>query len=107
MLSPGKSFCPFFMVGMIIMELVPPTMAPTMTQIKGEPASHSRLALRAKGSRMPLPRITDARKAPRNVAPIMVSGVPFYKCGATGYTAGYAANGVVYMPVPPPPGYRS
>lgn len=42
---------------------------------------------------------------PCNVAPIPVSGVPYYKCGATWYTAGYAANGVVYMPVPPPPGY--
>ena len=42
---------------------------------------------------------------PCNVAPIPVSGVPYYKCGATWYTAGYASIGVVYMPVPPPPGY--
>jgi hypothetical protein len=42
---------------------------------------------------------------PCNVAPIPVSGVPYYKCGATWYTAGYASSGVVYMPVPPPPGY--
>jgi hypothetical protein len=42
---------------------------------------------------------------PCNVAPIPVSGVPYYKCGPTWYTAGYAASGVVYMPVPPPPGY--
>jgi hypothetical protein len=34
-----------------------------------------------------------------------VSGVPYYKCGATWYTAGYASSGVVYMPVPPPSGY--
>jgi hypothetical protein len=42
---------------------------------------------------------------PCNVAPIPVSGVPYYQCGTTWYTAGYAASGVVYMPVPPPPGY--
>jgi hypothetical protein len=42
---------------------------------------------------------------PCNVAPVPVSGVPYYKCGATWYTAGYASTGVVYMPVPPPPGY--
>jgi hypothetical protein len=42
---------------------------------------------------------------PCNVAPIPVSGVPYYKCGATWYTAGYASSGVVYMPIPPPPGY--
>ena len=42
---------------------------------------------------------------PCNVAPVPVSGVPYYKCGATWYTAGYASSGVVYMPVPPPPGY--
>jgi hypothetical protein len=41
---------------------------------------------------------------PCNVAPIAVSGVPYYKCGATWYTAGYGSAGVVYMPVPPPPG---
>ena len=43
--------------------------------------------------------------SPCNVAPVPVSGVPYYKCGATWYTAGYASIGVVYMPVPPPPGY--
>lgn len=42
---------------------------------------------------------------PCNVAPIPVSGVPYYRCGATWYTAGYGSAGVVYMPVPPPPGY--
>jgi len=42
---------------------------------------------------------------PCDVAPIPVSGVPYYKCGATWYTAGYASSGVVYMPVPPPSGY--
>jgi hypothetical protein len=42
---------------------------------------------------------------PCNVAPVPVSVVPYYKCGATWYTAGYGSNGVVYMPVPPPPGY--
>ena len=42
---------------------------------------------------------------PCNVAPVPVSGAPYYKCGATWYTAGYASTGVVYMPVPPPPGY--
>ena len=42
---------------------------------------------------------------PCNVAPIPVDGVPYYKCGATWYTAGYASVGVVYMPVPAPPGY--
>ena len=42
---------------------------------------------------------------PCNVAPIPVSGVPYYKCGATWYTAGYGSAGVVYMPVSPPPGY--
>jgi hypothetical protein len=42
---------------------------------------------------------------PCNVAAVPVSGVPYYKCGATWYTAGYGSNGVVYMPVPPPPGY--
>jgi len=42
---------------------------------------------------------------PCNVAPIPVSGVPYYKCGATWYTAGYGSAGVVYMPVAPPPGY--
>src|SRR5262245_3938247 len=33
------------------------------------------------------------------------SGVPYYKCGATWYAAGYANSGVVYVPVPPPQGY--
>jgi hypothetical protein len=42
---------------------------------------------------------------PCNVAPIPVSGVPYYKCGVTRYTAGYGSSGVIYMPVPPPPGY--
>jgi len=42
---------------------------------------------------------------PCNVAPIPVSGVPYYKCGATWFTAGYGSAGVVYMPVAPPPGY--
>jgi hypothetical protein len=42
---------------------------------------------------------------PCNVAPIEVSGVPYYNCGKTWYTEGYASNGPVYMPVPPPPGY--
>ena len=42
---------------------------------------------------------------PCNVAPIPVSGVPYYKCGATWFTAGYGSAGVVYMPVPPPAGY--
>jgi hypothetical protein len=42
---------------------------------------------------------------PCNVAPVPVSGVPYYMCGATWYTAGYGSAGVVYMPVPPPPGY--
>jgi len=42
---------------------------------------------------------------PCNVAPIPVSGVPYYKCGATWFTAGYGSAGVVYMPVPPPQGY--
>jgi hypothetical protein len=42
---------------------------------------------------------------PCNVAPMPVSGVPYYRCGGTWYTAGYGSAGVVYMPVPPPPGY--
>jgi len=41
---------------------------------------------------------------PCNVAPVAVDGVPYYKCGATWYTAGYGNAGVVYMPVPPPRG---
>jgi len=40
---------------------------------------------------------------PCNVAPIPVGGAPYYKCGETWYTAGYASVGVVYIPVPPPP----
>jgi hypothetical protein len=42
---------------------------------------------------------------PCNVAPVAVSGVPYYKCGATWYTAGYGSAGVVYMPVAAPAGY--
>jgi hypothetical protein len=42
---------------------------------------------------------------PCNVYPVPVGGTPYYHCGATWYTAGYASTGVVYMPVPPPPGY--
>jgi hypothetical protein len=42
---------------------------------------------------------------PCNIAPVAVQDVPYYKCGATWYAAGYASSGVVYMPVPPPPGY--
>jgi hypothetical protein len=42
---------------------------------------------------------------PCNVAAVPVGGTPYYHCGATWYTAGYASTGVVYMPVPPPPGY--
>ncbi len=52
------------------------------------------------------PRLHPLQAAPPcNVAPVPVSGVPYYKCGATWYTAGYGSGGVVYMPVPPPPGY--
>ena len=28
-----------------------------------------------------------------------------YRCGSTWYAAGYASSGVVYTPVPAPPGY--
>jgi hypothetical protein len=42
---------------------------------------------------------------PCNVAPVGVENVPYYKCGATWYATGYGSSGVVYMPVPPPPGY--
>ena len=42
---------------------------------------------------------------PCSVAPTSVSGVSYYRCGATWYTAGYENSGVVYMPVAPPPGY--
>src|SRR5438309_3257684 len=53
----------------------------------------------------PAPAAAPAPVAPPcNVAPVPISGVPYYKCGATWYTAGYASTGVVYMPVPPPQG---
>jgi hypothetical protein len=42
---------------------------------------------------------------PCNVAPVPVSGVPYYQCGAAWYAAGYGSTGVVYVPVQPPPGY--
>jgi hypothetical protein len=60
----------------------------------------------AAASRAPAAAPAPAPVAPPcNVAPVPVSGVPYYKCGATWYTAGYASTGVVYMPVPPPAGY--
>jgi len=53
----------------------------------------------------PAPAPAPAAVAPPcDVAPGAISGVPYYKCGATWYTAGYASTGVVYMPVPPPQG---
>jgi hypothetical protein len=42
---------------------------------------------------------------PCNVAPILVSGASYYKCGATWYTEGYGSGGVVYVPTQPPPGH--
>jgi hypothetical protein len=39
---------------------------------------------------------------PCSVAPTNVSGVEYYQCGSTWYTAGYSGGGVVYMPVAPP-----
>jgi hypothetical protein len=42
---------------------------------------------------------------PCNVAPVAVSGAPYYKCGPTWYTAGYGNEGAVYMPVQAPAGY--
>ncbi|WP_158664430.1 hypothetical protein [Cupriavidus metallidurans] len=42
---------------------------------------------------------------PCNVAPVMVSGAPYYQCGATWYTAGYGNTGVVYVPTQPPQGH--
>jgi hypothetical protein len=41
---------------------------------------------------------------PCNVPPVTVSGAPYYRCADAWYTPGYAAGGVVYMPVPAPPG---
>ncbi|WP_087648865.1 hypothetical protein [Caballeronia choica] len=42
---------------------------------------------------------------PCNVAPVAVGEVAYYRCGSTWYAAGYASSGVVYTPVPAPPGY--
>ncbi|HYI86495.1 MAG TPA: hypothetical protein VEX61_05310 [Burkholderiales bacterium] len=41
---------------------------------------------------------------PCNVAPVTVSGAPYYRCADSWYTPGYAGDGVVYMPVPAPAG---
>jgi hypothetical protein len=41
---------------------------------------------------------------PCDVAPVTVNGVPYYKCGATWYTAALASAGIVYVPAAPPPG---
>ena len=71
-----------------------------------EPASHDDSRRTSARAARQLPRPPPHPVAPPcNVAPIPVSGVPYYKCGPTWYTAGYGSMGVVYMPVPPPPGY--
>ena len=43
--------------------------------------------------------------APCNVAPISVDNTPYYKCGGKWYTPALTDAGIVYSPVPPPPGY--
>lgn len=35
----------------------------------------------------------------------VVKGVTYYQCGSTWYNQAYGSGGVIYMPVPPPPGY--
>lgn len=42
---------------------------------------------------------------PCNVAAVSVNGVAHYYCGSTWYAAGYANDGVVYVPTAAPPGY--
>ena len=42
--------------------------------------------------------------APCNVAPVLVDNTPFYKCGSSWYTPALSDAGIVYAPVPPPPG---
>jgi hypothetical protein len=73
---------------------------PTTTVVAPAPAPTTTVVVAAPAPAPPAPVAP-----PCNVAPIPVSGVPYYKCGPTWYTAGYASSGVVYMPVPPPPGY--
>jgi hypothetical protein len=40
---------------------------------------------------------------PCNAPPLSVGGAPYYRCGDIWYTPGYGPEGVVYMPVQPPP----
>jgi len=42
--------------------------------------------------------------APCNVAPVSVDNTPYYKCGGRWYTPALTDAGIVYSPVPPPPG---
>jgi hypothetical protein len=76
--------------GAMVAATTPPTYYPSTTYVTTEAA--------------PAPTPAYVRP-PCNVAPIEVSGVPYYNCGKTWYTEGYASSGPVYMPVPPPPGH--
>jgi hypothetical protein len=42
--------------------------------------------------------------APCDVAPVSVDGKPYYKCGGSWYAPALTDTGIVYSPVPPPPG---
>jgi hypothetical protein len=61
--------------------------------------------------RMPAGTVVDpgvvgaAPGLPCNAAPVSVNGTPYYKCGATWYSAGLTSTGITYMKVPPPPGH--
>lgn len=45
-----------------------------------------------------------AAGAPCNAAPVSVDNTPYYKCGGSWYTPALTDAGIVYSPVPPPPG---
>jgi len=42
--------------------------------------------------------------APCDVPPVSVDNTPYYKCGGKWYTPALTDTGIVYSPVPPPPG---
>ncbi|HVP09245.1 MAG TPA: hypothetical protein VMT02_06985 [Burkholderiales bacterium] len=42
---------------------------------------------------------------PCGTAPVTVGSTPYYKCGDRWYSPALAESGVVYAPVPAPPGY--
>ena len=51
------------------------------------------------------PNVTYITTLPCSVAPVFVSSINYYRCGATWYQRGYSGDNVNYVIVNAPPGY--